>query len=127
MTAQFQVRHDLREVERQQFLHGLESDNNAVFDEEIDAISRIKRNVPVGYWEPHLMPELQSVRAKLISQARVVGALEAAGANCGVNLDCCADDSFSRRVVVHSGYSSASSASSAVESSMTRSRMQAPV
>ena|SRR5215471_4800355 len=104
MTAQFQVRHDLREVERQQFLHGLESDNNAVFDEEIDAISRIKRNVPVGYWEPHLMTELQSVRAKLISQARVVGAPEAAGgANCGVNLDRCADDSFSRRVVCIQG------------------------
>jgi hypothetical protein len=101
VTTESEIGHHLCVVERVQFFHGLQFDDDAVFDEEIDPVSRIDPDVAVADWKSYLMFESQSIHTKLVSEAGVIRAFEAAGSNDSVNLEPGSDDAFRKRVVCH--------------------------
>jgi hypothetical protein len=66
VTTEFQIGHDLRKMKRQQFFHRLKFYDDAVFDQEVDAIPSVESDLLIRDWQPDLMTEFQSVGAKLI-------------------------------------------------------------
>src|SRR5258708_2064987 len=101
-------------MERQQRLDGLQFDDNAVFDEEIDSISGVEHHILVDNRKFDLMFETQSVSAELVLEAGVVRALKTTGSDRGMYLERRGDYPLGHRIVWHADDPSASSASSAV-------------
>jgi len=116
VATELQIGHNLGEMKRKQCFHGLKFDDDAVFDEKVDAISRIQRHILIRDRKPDLMRELQSIDTKLVGEASVVGAFEAACAESAMDFEGGRDDLFCQRVIDHCRPISASPASSAVAS-----------
>jgi len=57
-VAEFEVGHHLGHVQRQQFFHGLQFNDDAILDKEIDPIARIECHVLVSNRKFHLVTEL---------------------------------------------------------------------
>jgi hypothetical protein len=114
VPTEFEIRHQLSQMERQQFLHCLQFDDDAIFDEKVDAISSVESYVLINDRKFYLMTEFKSVGAKLIGETRLVSAFQTSRAESTVDFDGCRDDLFCQRVVDHRRNASASPASSAV-------------
>ena len=127
ISTQFQVRENLREVQRQQFFDGLQLDDDAVFDDEVYSVGRVQLNALIDDWQSHLMPECQSIFRELIAQTGIVRAFQAAGAERSVHGHRSAENSFCNCDVQTHVFSSVSSVSSVVESLDVMSVVQAPV
>ncbi len=70
----------------EQFLHRFQFDDNAIFNQEIDAVPSLDLNVVVNHWQPDLMIEVNAILVQLITEARVIRAFEAAGSQRCVDL-----------------------------------------
>ena len=86
VSTQLEIRQQLRGMNRQQLLYGFDLDDQAVFHDEIDAVSKANLNPSINNWQPHLVLELQPSLRELVIQARIVCALEQAGTECGMNV-----------------------------------------
>jgi hypothetical protein len=115
-TTQLQIRKQLGSVERQQFFNCLDLDNDAVFDKKVDAISGLEVDSLINDRQPDLVFEMHAVDSELIVKTRLIGAFEQSCTQRGVHLHRRGENSFGDRFMEHQVFTSASSASSVVES-----------
>jgi len=116
MVTQFQVRQNLRKMERKQFLHCFEFNDDAILDNEVDAISRIELDVVIDDRKSHLMCEGDAIFGELIAEARIVCALKATSSKGGVHFESGSENPLRDRSVQAQSISSVSSVSSVVAS-----------
>ncbi len=94
MATEFQVSQNLRQMQRKQFLHSLQLQNYAVFDNEVDSVRGVELDAIVNDRKPHLMGEANAILAKLIAETSVVRALKAACSQCCVNFESGSENLF---------------------------------
>jgi len=87
MSAEFQIRQDLRHMKREQFLNSLQFQDDAIFDQEIDAVPSIDANAVVHDWHPDLMVETHAILSQLIANTCVIGAFETPRSQGRMNFD----------------------------------------
>jgi len=127
MITELQVRRNLSEMQRVQFFHRLQLNDDAFSDKEIDSIPRIDLNPVIYHRQPQLMVEFNAIFCELIPQARVVRALEASCAQSGVHFHGSAQNLLGDLFVKHD-VCPPFLLSSVVESfSMVESVLQSPV
>ena len=80
MITQLQIGQNLRQMKGKQFLHRLQFDDDAIFDKEVDPIAGVNVHAVVNDRKPGLMLKGETILSELVTQARVVGALEASSA-----------------------------------------------
>ena len=127
VATQLQVGQNLRKVQRKQFFNCFDFDDDAVFDNKVDAIGGIQLNTLIDDRKPNLMRENYSILSELIAETRIVRALEAASSNSGMDFEGGAKNPFRDRSVQRQLFVSVSSVSSAVASLVSDFRMQSPV
>jgi len=113
--TEFEIRQNLRDMEREHFLNRLELDDDAIFDKKIDSVTSLEVNRLVDNRQPNLMFECETIDGHLVVEASSVGALQKASAKRRMNFHRRSNYSF-RDLFVHLDWSSVSSASSVVES-----------
>ena len=123
MITELQVGQDLSEMKGKQFLHCLQFDDDAVFDKEVDPVSRIYSNALIYDRKPHLMFKSNTVQPELVAKASIVRTFQTAGAECGVDLHRRTKNLFRDRIVQHKKYYLRVLLTSVVDSF----RMQPPV
>src|SRR5258708_6034585 len=101
MITEFQVRQDLSEMKGKQFLHCLQFDDDAVFDQKIDPVSRVDLNALIYNGKSDLMLKRDTIQPELVAEASIVGALQAAGTERGVHVHRRAKNLFRDRFVQH--------------------------
>src|SRR5438093_12165399 len=87
VTAEPQIRQDLRSMNGQYSLDALDFNHETVFDDEVNPIRGGQADPLVLDRQVHLVLKMQMRCCEFVEQARIVGAFEHAGAECGLNLD----------------------------------------
>ena len=103
MTTEFQVGDQLCPMQREQFFHRLEFDDDAVFDKKIDSVSGIQMNFAVHDRQPTLVFKVQASQRQLMKQACVIGTFQQPGSECRVHLHGSTDDLFCHVSMEHKG------------------------
>jgi hypothetical protein len=116
VPTELQVGENLSEVQREQFLHRLEFDDDAVFDDEVNSVGGIELNAIIDDWKPDLMHEVDSIFRQLVAETRVIRTFQAAGSQSRVYFQRGAKNLFRDRSVQAQFLTSASSVSSVVAS-----------
>jgi hypothetical protein len=98
-TTEFQIGQYLCKMQREQFLHCFEFENDAVFDDEIDSVSGVQLNAVIDDRKPHLMCERDTVLRELIAETCVVSAFKAAGTEFAVDFESGTENLFRNRSV----------------------------
>ena len=127
VATEFQIGENLGEMQREQFLHCLQLQNHAIFDDEINPVGCVELNAVIDDGESHLMGEADAVSRELVAKAGAVSAFKTAGSQCCVHSESGAEDPFCDRSVKAQFFTSMSSASSVVESRVSQHHMQPPV
>ena len=104
MTAEPQVRQDLRAVNSKYCFNALDFKHQTVLDDEVDPICGGQADPLVLDRQVHLVLEMQMRCCEFVEQARIVGAFEHAGAECGMNLDASTDHKMTGFVRLHNGF-----------------------
>jgi hypothetical protein len=84
-ATEFQVRQDLRFVDRQQLGDGLHFDDDAAFDEEIDSVACVNRHFIVDDRKQCLGFDGEPGVLKLVCQTHPVGPLQKTWTQTGVH------------------------------------------
>src|SRR5256885_16893989 len=75
-----------------QFSGDLELDDYYVFHEHVDSVANRDTDALIQDWQRNLQPNRQPSGTQFMREASKVGALEQAGAECGVDLHTCIHD-----------------------------------
>ena len=80
LTAELQIRNNLRFVYRRNLFHAFQLDHYRIVDQEIKAITEINVNSVINYRKLNLRLYFKPCFTQLMHQASLVGALEQSGA-----------------------------------------------
>ena len=114
--AELEIRQNLRQVNRQQFFNCLNLDDDAVFNQKVDAVSAFDGDTLIEDRQTDLAFKTQSISGELVLQARTVRTLKKAGAKGSMNLDRRVDYSLGYVIVEQRKVFSVSSVSPVVAS-----------
>jgi hypothetical protein len=113
-ARQFQIRQELRAVKRMQFFNCRQLEDDAIFDQVIDAETRLDGEAPVPNRQLYLSSETERHLLELVTKASVIGFFDQPGSDRRVHRQCASDYARCDVIDRHQN-SSACSASSAVE------------
>src|SRR5271165_1524410 len=100
-AAQFEVRDQLRLVDRSEFLDGFQLQDNRTLDQHIKPVARIQPNPVVDDGERDLGLGLQTTGFEVVNQTDPVSAFQKARPQGGVNLQGTANDLPRQLALVH--------------------------
>lgn len=103
MTTEFQVREQLRTVDRKHSLDALDFEDEALFDDKVHAICGFQLDTLVDNREPDLLLDVEAGLDHRVMQACVAGAFEDTGAERAVNIHRTTDDSVARGIRFEEG------------------------
>ena len=85
--AQAKIGEELRFVNRQQMLHGLDLHHDDVLDDEVHPVAAIELDALVFYGQVDLPLEWDPTQAQLVAKTLLIGRLEEAGTQCLMYFD----------------------------------------